>query len=142
MADESYVVHSAETYVHEPADLWSAGLPPEFRGEAWQLISKDDRFVWMSHDEKPLAAPGEAGRKKQEPTTAEQLTARLDGDQITGAVLYPSIAQRAYAICYDSEKLSAFLEPYNKWILELAAQSPDRFESDAAPQRRQPVRGR
>jgi predicted TIM-barrel fold metal-dependent hydrolase len=125
-----FTVHSAETYVHEPADLWQTNLDEKYKDQAFQLIKKaEDRWVWSSFDDKPLAAKGEASRKKEEATTAANLLGRLDSEGITGAVLYPSIAHRAYATCANSDQLDAFLAVYNDWILNLAAESPDRLKA-------------
>jgi predicted TIM-barrel fold metal-dependent hydrolase len=124
-----YVVHSAETYVHEPADLWTSRLDNGLRSKAFRLVQKDDRFVWVSGDGdgKPVAGPGESARFKEDGTTAEKMVGYLDKEGITGAVLFPSIAQRGYAQIIDSAALTDFFEPYNEWILGLAADSPKRL---------------
>jgi predicted TIM-barrel fold metal-dependent hydrolase len=122
-----YVVHSAETYVHEPADLWTSKLDNGLQSKAFRLEQKDDRFVWVSGEGKPVAGPGEAARFKQDGTTAEKMLGYLDKEGITGAVLYPSVAQRGYSQIIDSTQLTEFFEPYNEWILGIAAGSKNRL---------------
>src|SRR6185436_6711326 len=65
-----------------------------------------------------------SARFKEDGTTAEKMVGYLDKEGITGAVLFPSIAQRGYAQIIDTSALSDFFEPYNEWILDLAAKSP------------------
>ena len=98
-AEPRYVVHSAEIYVHEPADLWTSRLDNGAQSKAFRLVQKDDCFVWVSGegDGKPVAGPGESARFKEDGTTAEKMVGYLDKEGITGAVLFPSVAQRGYA---------------------------------------------
>lgn len=128
-AEPRYVVHSAETYVHEPADLWTSRLENGVNSRAFRLVQKDDRFVWVSGDGdgKPVAGPGESARFKEDGTTAEKMVGYLDKEGITGAVLFPSVAQRGYSQIIDSAALTDFFEPYNEWILGLAAGAPTRL---------------
>lgn len=132
-----FVVHSAETYVHEPADLWTSRLEGPWKDLAFRLERKEiegdegthERFVWTNTEGRPLAGKGEAGRGRLDASTAQTLLSRLDAEGITGAVLYPSITHRCYSLCVDTDQLDAFLDCYNDWILELVAEAPDRLKA-------------
>jgi predicted TIM-barrel fold metal-dependent hydrolase len=128
LGSASYTVHSAETYVHEPGDLWTRCLPLELQPHAFRLVDKGEgRHAWVDAADHPIAPRGEGVRHKPESTTAGSLLEHLDREGITGAVLYPSIAHRAYARCHESKALDVFLETYNAWILDLVTGAPGRL---------------
>jgi predicted TIM-barrel fold metal-dependent hydrolase len=126
-------IHSAETRVQEPADLWRAGLPAQFRDKAFRLLSAsdakvaDDGYVWAHPDGRPIADLEDTRRQVYAGTTTDSLLAMLDAEGIDGAVLYPSVAAHAYAVFAGSEALGPFLDVYNEWILGVASAAPERL---------------
>jgi predicted TIM-barrel fold metal-dependent hydrolase len=140
------VLHSAETCVKEPGDLWTAGLPKKLRDKAFCLErDKDmharsrrggrggdqDEYIWVTRDGRLLVQPEDTSRQTIEGTTSEGLLAVLDRDGISGAVLYPSIAMQAFSACSERDWLDAFFDVYNKWILALASAAPHRLKAVA-----------
>jgi predicted TIM-barrel fold metal-dependent hydrolase len=119
---------SAESYVAEPGDLWTAGLPPRFRESALRLDETDDGYRWVHPDGRPVSELDDPSERSAAGTTGADLLAGLDRDAIAGAVLYPSVAARAYAACPDSDLLDAVLDAYNEWVLALAATDRDRLK--------------
>ncbi|CAN5117637.1 hypothetical protein BH18ACT4_BH18ACT4_11240 [soil metagenome] len=140
------VLHSAETYVEEPGDLWTEGLPRRLRTKAFRLVpaareyaraqrsgpnGDRDGFIWVRPNGRFLANREEARRRDFDGTTARGLLASLDRDGIGGAVLYPSVAAQAYSVWRQTGVLDTFLDVYNDWLLALAAEAPRRLRAIA-----------
>ncbi len=112
----SATIHSAETYVSEPKDLWEKGLPERFRAQGFRV--KDNH--WVMGDQR-------MGPARPRTSDTADVLSKLASREVTGAVLYPTIAARAYTSCQDPELLSAVLRVYNEWILDLAKAHRDRL---------------
>jgi predicted TIM-barrel fold metal-dependent hydrolase len=141
------ILHSAETYVREPADLWINGLPKRLRDKAFRFSDTrnldapssrprgqgqqedEEYYVWVSSDGEPLGEIEGVKRRDSKTTTSAGLLDMLNRAGITGAVLYPSIAMRAFSACHDKELLDAFLDVYNQWILDIAMAAPARLKA-------------
>ena len=122
--------YSAESYVDEPGDLWSAGLPLSLRDQAFRLVPTDDAGLrWVQPDGRPMTELDDPARTTSEGTTPASMQAMLDRDTVGGAVLYPSATALAYSAFADSELLSAVLNTYNEWVLGLAAADPRRLKA-------------
>jgi predicted TIM-barrel fold metal-dependent hydrolase len=126
---------SAETYVEEPGDLWSAALPPRRHGDLPQLVRQGRSYVWAWPDGRLLTNGGPATRTSLEGTSPRQLSTFLDRAGLRGAVLYPSAVGRLYAGLggegWPDGLLEECLDAYNYWVLGLAATDPDRLRAVA-----------
>ena len=117
---------SADGHVTEPADLWSANLPPTLRARGPRAEVRDGMIALMVEDRlvrKMIAAP---------PDLAEGSAVSLDGwgendpvarlaalasDGVSGEVLYPTLAFfTAYSI-EDRSLQTAVCEVYNDWLV-------------------------
>lgn len=140
------VIHSAETYVEEPGGLWSAGLPKRLRDKAFRLVPsgyahahmgrpvRDDvenGYMWVRPDGPFLADLEDLKRQHFDGTTPERLLATLDRKGISSAVLYPSVAVKAFSECHETDLLDAFLDVYNDWVLGLSMIAPHRLKGVA-----------
>ncbi len=125
----SNVIHSAETMVQEPKELWTQGLPERWKHLAFKVVEQPDgKLAWVDGPGERVLAPAPKGPYTK--GTAGQPRRMLQGLETSGlgkALLYPRVGAHAYQEFGDTGALSAALAVYNDWILEFASRAPKRL---------------
>jgi uncharacterized protein len=140
MTGHEWVI-DVDAHVTEPADVWTARLPPRLR-ERGPRLERDasGRDVWHVADSTPLVPVGftavagwpepfPAGPKNMDevPPAAWQAPARLDYLDSIGAwaqVLYPNVAgfgNQQFLALEDPELMLACVRAYNDFLIEWCA---------------------
>lgn len=142
----------ADAHVLEPPDLWARYLEPRWRERALRIERGGDGRDQLVIDGRParLTTPemlgdfGGMGRDLAEQATAAlsgryaenapaaavdpaARLARLDGEGVERAILYPSLGLQWPAECEDPAYLLAHTRAYNRWIEDFCAGSGGRL---------------
>ncbi|MGD1913899.1 MAG: amidohydrolase family protein [Rivularia sp. (in: cyanobacteria)] len=143
----SFPVHSADSHIIEPPDLWTKRIEPKFRERAPRVVQLEDTDLWIVEDNVTLAVVGiqnQAGLRFDNPEliskndryenipelTPERYIQDLDSDKVVGSVLYSSNAHQAYRSA-KQDLLCAIARTYNDWILEFCSSHPKRLKAVA-----------
>jgi predicted TIM-barrel fold metal-dependent hydrolase len=136
---------SADSHVVEPGDLWTSGLPAEFKSRAPHVTPREDGggllFVPTGAAPFPVAAVfglGRNGDELRDHMTKGYEMARPSGwdpaerlkdqdiDGVAAEVLYPSLGLSLYRMP-DVELQIACFKVYNDWIANYCAHNPSRL---------------
>ena len=138
----SYRIHSGDTHVVEPGDLWTTRMDGKYRDRAPRIVREADADWWYS-DGLKLTPVGQSGTR----FTPEKYTGReeevrpggylpekfleeSDMDGVDINVLFPSPANACYR-APDSELLTAIFTTYNDWLAEFCSADPRRLRGIA-----------
>lgn len=127
-----YPNYSAETYVIEPPELWTSTIEDKFKHQAPRVVTLDGVKQWVVKNDRPFTVAGDIEEQVvyRDYLDASSYIEKLDGEGIAGAVLYPTIAKRAYEHL-ETELLSSVVRIYNDWIIEFCSAYPNRLKAIA-----------
>jgi predicted TIM-barrel fold metal-dependent hydrolase len=139
----SYTIHSGDTHVVEPPDLWTTRLPKGMQDRAPHVERVGARDFWFCEGMNLCHTGYKASRWNPEQYSGviddQRPGARLPGpcaedsdlDGVDVNVFFPSPAITFYAVP-DSELLKAIFRAYNDWLAEFCSYDPRRFKGIAA----------
>lgn len=122
--------YSAETYILEPPELWTSTIEDKFKQLAPRVVTLDGIKQWVVKNNQPFIVAGDIEEQVvyRDYLDASSYIEKLDRQGIAGAVLYPTIAKRAYEHL-ETELLSEVARIYNNWIIEFCNAYPNRLKA-------------
>lgn len=141
----------ADGHILEPPDVWEKYIDPKFRDRALRVRVGSDGQEYLEVNGRPskffnikaLTFLGGMGRNAGELATASQGTyvesapfgsmfpqerlQLLDHENLTSALIYPSIGLTWECEVEDPELSMAYCRAYNRWVVDFCADSHDRL---------------
>jgi predicted TIM-barrel fold metal-dependent hydrolase len=147
VTDMGLRVIDADTHLTEPADLWTARLPPRFRDAAPQVRWHEPSGTWRwtvgdrwcslvgnysmaGWREFPPSCPPSLAEVDPACYDAAARLAHMDANRIYAQVLYPNVIAfegHAFMALRDHELKLACVRTYNDYQIEFASIAPRRF---------------